>query len=172
MKRIGKKICLLGMIVFGCVMMFQTQKTEGAVKSQSVTVTLDKKNPAKIVQVKSILKESEFKNIKNYEKFTNKNKLYIKIEVLEMTGKVSGNVKKINTCAAGSRMSSGYEIENCPVKVFKRGYVTESDWNIGDTAIECNLSDIKGVSKISYKITVSGNKGNKVIKSIKVKNMK
>ena len=69
MKRIGKKICLLGLIVFGCVMMFQTQKTEGAVKSQSVTVTLDKKNPAKIVQVKSILKESEFKNIKKISFF-------------------------------------------------------------------------------------------------------
>ncbi|MCX4304117.1 MAG: hypothetical protein OSJ66_08985 [Clostridia bacterium] len=57
-------------------------------------------------------------------------------------------------------------------KKFKPGIIyndSNEKWHAGDTYIDLGLEDIKGVSKITYKLTFTSSSGNKILKNVKVK---
>lgn len=162
-------IILVGALLCGSLAPMNMRQSEAASASKSVTVTLDKASPQKYVALYTNVKKPS--GIINWnDAYYKKTGVQIKVQIISMKGKPKK--AKISTLNSVSDGGKGCLLLKYNAKKFKSGIIyddSKDKFHSGDTYIDLSLDDIKGVSKITYKITFANPSGKKIFKNVKVK---
>lgn len=171
MKKKKVAVLLMGILICENLGLADANLVKAASSQKTVLVKLDKKNPKKYVTVKTTIKKvKDPEKVKNYETYYRKVGVSIKIRIVSMKGKP--REKTFNLFDSMSKGGKGYLIFDFPRKKFVRGVIYNDHKEMvhaGNTKFNMDLAEIKGVSKITYKITITNPARKKILKSVKVK---
>ena len=191
MKKACKKLIVTGIIAIGCILMLTETKAEAARKfsEKTVTVTLDKKHQGKAIYWKPTKKFRGFKSEEQYRKYRRKYGIRVTIKVVAIKGNAkNGEVirdfkgkYRDHICHfdlyGGDGCGPSYPYN---YKKLKKGTILK-DYN-GPITKDCEdayvgknvlvgdyINRVKGIKKITYKITFKSVSGKKIIDYVKVK---
>ena len=162
----------MGALLCGNLVPLNVKLVQAASAKKTVIVKLDKKNPRKCVSVKTTIKNPKYPdNDKKLKAYYRKVGVSIKIQIISMKGKPKE--KSFDLFNSISEDGKGCLIFGFPRKKFTRGVIyndkSKMFHHVGDTKVNMDLDEIKGVSKITYKITFTNPSGKKIFKNVKVK---
>lgn len=170
MKRKMMIMILVGALLCGSLAPVNLKQAEAASASKTVTVTLDKASPSKRIVLRTNVKKPSGEKMKDWDAFYNKAGVQIKVQIVSMTGRPKK--AKIDVLDSQSDGGKGCLLLSFPAKKFKKGIIYDDSnekFHCGNTYVLLGLDDIKGVSKITYKLTFTNPSGKKSFKSLKVK---